>query len=217
MVAKLPLTVTGGPAGRAVGGRRQVTLMDWGNAIIRGRTKDSNGRVIGLEGDLHLEGDFKKTKKKLTWLSVDAPLVPLRLLDYGFLITKKKIEEDEKFEDFLATTTEFPTDAVADKHIDAVQKGTCPSTRPHLHEIPQLSATFSASTHALRMRWPPTVVAGSGSGDIIQLERRGFFVCDAKQPGEPIVLIAIPDGKAAPAPATPASVPVAPVAATAPA
>ena len=44
--------------------------MDWGNAIIRTITRDAaTGRVTALAGDLHLEGDFKKTKKKLTWLS----------------------------------------------------------------------------------------------------------------------------------------------------
>ena len=47
----------------------QVTLMDWGNAIIRTITRDAEGRVTALAGDLHLAGDFKKTKKKLTWLS----------------------------------------------------------------------------------------------------------------------------------------------------
>jgi len=43
--------------------------MDWGNAIARTIVRDDAGRVTEIRGELHLEGDFKKTKKKLTWLS----------------------------------------------------------------------------------------------------------------------------------------------------
>lgn len=65
------------------------------------------GKVIFLEGTLHLEGDFKKTKKKLTWLADTEGVVPTTLYDYDFLITKKKIEEDENFEEFLNPHTIF--------------------------------------------------------------------------------------------------------------
>ena len=42
------------------------------------------------------------------------------------------------------------------------------------------------------------------AGDIIQLERRGFFICDSNKEGSPIALIAVPDGKSV-APAGPAA------------
>jgi hypothetical protein len=38
----------------------EITLMNWGNAFV---TSAANGRA---ELKLHLEGDFKKTKKKVT-------------------------------------------------------------------------------------------------------------------------------------------------------
>jgi len=48
----------------------EVTLMDWGNAIVRKVQKDAaTGKVVAIEGELNLQGDFKKTKKKLTWLA----------------------------------------------------------------------------------------------------------------------------------------------------
>ena len=48
----------------------EVTLMDWGNTIIRKIHKDSvSGTVTGIDADLHLAGDFKTTKWKLTWLA----------------------------------------------------------------------------------------------------------------------------------------------------
>jgi glutamyl-tRNA synthetase len=60
----------------------EVTLMDWGNCIF---TKCSNNV---LEANLHLEGDFKKTKKKLTWICESPDVVPVDLVDYDYLIVK---------------------------------------------------------------------------------------------------------------------------------
>jgi len=54
----------------------EVTLMDWGNTIIRRIYKDASGAVTGIDADLHLAGDFKTTKWKLTWLAaVSSPRV----------------------------------------------------------------------------------------------------------------------------------------------
>ena len=48
----------------------EVTLMDWGNCIIRKIHKDAaSGAVTAIDADVHLEGDFKTTKWKLTWLA----------------------------------------------------------------------------------------------------------------------------------------------------
>lgn len=86
----------------------EVTFMDWGNVIVSSITSD----LITVEPNL--DGDFKKTKKKLTWLSRVPPannpehdLVPLDLVDYDYLITKKKLEEDDELEDFINKNTEF--------------------------------------------------------------------------------------------------------------
>src|SRR5260221_608917 len=49
--------------------RNQITLMDWGNAIVRSKDVDSSGTITALVMELHLEGDFKKTTKKITWLA----------------------------------------------------------------------------------------------------------------------------------------------------
>jgi glutamyl-tRNA synthetase len=45
----------------------EVTLMDWGNAIVK-EIKTENGMITQLIGELHLEGSVKSTKLKLTWL-----------------------------------------------------------------------------------------------------------------------------------------------------
>jgi len=57
--------------------------------------------VSGAEGKLHLEGSVKTTKWKLHWLPNISELVPLRLVDFDHLITKKKLEEGDAIEDYV--------------------------------------------------------------------------------------------------------------------
>jgi glutamyl-tRNA synthetase len=100
----------------------EFTLMDWGNAIVTAiRHKDDV--VTEIEVKLHLEGDFKKTEKKISWLADTTDLVPVELIDFDHLITKEKIEEGENFEDYLTPETEFHTAAVADVNIKDLAVG----------------------------------------------------------------------------------------------
>ena len=69
----------------------EITLMDWGNAIVKGIEKDQDGFVKQLSGILHLEGSVKTTKLKITWLPEIKELVTLSLMEYDYLITKKKV------------------------------------------------------------------------------------------------------------------------------
>jgi len=95
----------------------KVTLMDWGNVEVKSLASDSTELAFKL---LPMDSDFKNTKK-ITWLASTSsrPLVECQLHDYDYLITKKKLEEDDKFEDFLTPQTEFVTDAVADANVAA--------------------------------------------------------------------------------------------------
>ncbi|KAI8848751.1 tRNA synthetases class I, catalytic domain-containing protein [Chytridium lagenaria] len=144
----------------------EVTLMDWGNVIIEKIDWSSDHSFIGeIVIRLNLSGDFKKTKKKLTWLARGIPeenkdLTPTRvlLMDYDYLITKKKLEDDDKVEDFVTAVSEFQTEAWGDGNLRFAKKG-----------------------------------------DIIQLERKGYYIVDdaydAAKPSKPIKVISIPDGK----------------------
>ncbi|ORZ38918.1 tRNA synthetases class I, catalytic domain-domain-containing protein [Catenaria anguillulae PL171] len=146
----------------------EVTLMDWGNVIVTKVHRDAkSGMVSKLDAKLNLAGDVKSTRKKLTWL-VDASKVPksssssrvsvpLTLKDFDYLITKKKLEEDDDFQSVLTPATEFVTKAVGDANLAKIRKG-----------------------------------------DIIQLERRGYYIADeVDAKSGHATLIAIPDGKAA--------------------
>lgn len=64
-------------------------------------SKDEAGLVVAMEGMLHLEGSVKATKLKLTWLPDTSDLVPLTLMDFDHLITKKKIEDEDNIEDLV--------------------------------------------------------------------------------------------------------------------
>jgi glutamyl-tRNA synthetase len=132
--------------------------MDWGNAIIRSKTVDATGQVTAIEMDLNLDGDFRKTQKKITWLAAPTsvhPLIPVTLLDYDYLITKKKLEEDDNVADFVTPVTEFREVAFADANVCDLKKG-----------------------------------------DILQFERKGYFVFDGEVDGVKEFIL-IPDGKAA--------------------
>ena len=151
----------------------EVTLMNWGNAVVRKITTSSSASsadddddddktVTGLELELHLAGDVKKTDKKITWLSVDGQsLIPVELVDFDYLITKDKLEEDDKVEDFLNAETEFRSAGLADCNVADLRRD-----------------------------------------DIIQFERKGYFRVDRQyspahesEQEEPAVFFAIPTGK----------------------
>ncbi|RMZ57589.1 hypothetical protein APUTEX25_001789 [Auxenochlorella protothecoides] len=133
----------------------EVTLMGWGNAIVRKISKREDDTVQSIEAELHLEGDFKKTKLKLTWLADIPELVPLELHHLGYLINKKRLEEDDIFEECVNRNSRTITAAAGDANMAQLQKG-----------------------------------------DIIQLERKGYFIVDAGvEHGGSVVLLNIPDGR----------------------
>ncbi|KIY97066.1 glutamyl-tRNA synthetase [Monoraphidium neglectum] len=98
--------------------------MDWGNAIVTAISKDVDGKVTALTGKLNPGGDPKKTKLKLTWLADIRPeLTPLQLLDFDYLISKKKVEEDDDFEALVNQITKYETGAIGDLNMRALKKG----------------------------------------------------------------------------------------------
>lgn len=132
----------------------EITLMNWGNAIVRKII--SSGPITEIELELHLEGDVKKTEKKVTWLSTSGQeLTKAELYEFDYLITKDKLEEEDNWEDFVNPESAIKTDALCDGN-----------------------------------------VADLKEGDIIQLERKGYFRVDKPaKDGEPAVLFGIPTGK----------------------
>ncbi|KAK8844112.1 glutamate-tRNA ligase [Kwoniella newhampshirensis] len=141
------------------GDNEEITAMDWGNAFVSKKETSPSGDVTSVTFDLHLAGDFKKTSKKVTWLSAPTatnPLTPVTLIEYDYLITKKKLEEDDNLEDIVNPKTEYRTKALASKEVEGLKK------------------------------W-----------DIIQFERKGFYICQGTKDEEGRLEFGfIPDGRA---------------------
>ncbi|KAJ0232371.1 Glutamate--tRNA ligase [Hirschfeldia incana] len=107
----------------AISVNEEVTLMDWGNAIVKEVTKDEEGRVTALSGVLNLKGSVKTTKLKLTWLPETNELVKLTLTDFDYLIKKKKLEENDKVPDYVNENTMKETSALGDSNMRNLQRG----------------------------------------------------------------------------------------------
>ncbi|KAL4927772.1 glutamate--tRNA ligase GUS1 [Aspergillus undulatus] len=101
----------------------EITIMAWGNAFVRKIVTDVSGVVTELELDLNEQGDFKKTEKKVTWLSADQDLVDVELVDFDYLLNKDSMGEEDKLEDVLNPKTEFREDAVADSNVAFLKEG----------------------------------------------------------------------------------------------
>ncbi|WWC72977.1 glutamate-tRNA ligase [Kwoniella pini CBS 10737] len=107
------------------GDNEEITAMDWGNVFVSNKKTNSNGEVESLEFKLHLEGDFKKTSKKIHWLSAPSTknaLVPVTLIEYDYLITKKKLEENDNLEDIINPKTEYRVKALASAEVVNLKK-----------------------------------------------------------------------------------------------
>jgi glutamyl-tRNA synthetase len=104
----------------------EITLMNWGNAIVRSITHSLNQlsvkTVTAIEMDLNLQGDFKTTSKKITWLAKEQELIPVEMVDFDYLITKDKLEEEDEMEDFLNPKTEFKTVGLADCNVAELKR-----------------------------------------------------------------------------------------------
>lgn len=98
----------------------EITLMNWGNAIVRGIGKDTGDQTIKtLNLEFNPGGDVKKTKK-VTWLAdtdTDMNLIPVDLVSFDYLITKDKLDKSDNLQDCLTEVTEFRQQAFADCNV----------------------------------------------------------------------------------------------------
>ena len=102
----------------------EITLMNWGNAIVTKISTGHSGCVLGLELRLHLDGDFKKTKKKVTWLAKTAAnMVPVDLRYFDYLISKDKLEKEDDLSAYLTPQTEFRTEGWGDCNVTTFAPG----------------------------------------------------------------------------------------------
>ncbi|OJD25271.1 hypothetical protein ACJ73_03358 [Blastomyces percursus] len=83
----------------------EITLMNWENGIISTWL-----------------GDVKRTEKKVTWLCMDQPLVPVELVDFEHVITKEKLEKNENILPYINWKSEFRSHGWADCNVSELAK-----------------------------------------------------------------------------------------------
>jgi len=135
----------------------EVTFLRWGNISVTEINTDANGKVVSIKATHDPAAtNFSKTKKA-TWIAAVPDLVPCQCFEFDHLISKPKLLDEDKFQDYLTPVTKIESGALADPCLRGVK-----------------------------------------AGDVIQLERKGFYRCDVPYGGsadKPCVLFAIPDGK----------------------
>eukprot|EP01006_Ploeotia_vitrea_P029989 TRINITY_DN62452_c0_g1_i1.p1 TRINITY_DN62452_c0_g1~~TRINITY_DN62452_c0_g1_i1.p1 ORF type:complete len:719 (-),score=107.26 TRINITY_DN62452_c0_g1_i1:90-2207(-) len=100
----------------------EITLMEWGNAIIEKINKDGD-KVVDVQAKLHLEGDFKKTKWKLHWVADTPDVVPITLYEFDHLLTVRSLDKGTDIDPLLNKETEFKLEAIAEAAIRNVKPG----------------------------------------------------------------------------------------------
>jgi glutamyl-tRNA synthetase len=86
----------------------KITLMKWGNATIVSK-EEVDGQTL-IKAELCVEDQNFKGTKKLTWLAdIEELQVEMDLMEYDHLITKKKIEENDKIPDITNHNSKLKT------------------------------------------------------------------------------------------------------------
>ena len=94
----------------------EIVLLRWG--VIKISKVD--GKI--LTGEYVPDGDFKKAKLKLSWLADVPENTPVVLYEFDSLVTKAKLEEEDKFEDFINSRTMATTNVTGDAGLKTLQE-----------------------------------------------------------------------------------------------
>jgi glutamyl-tRNA synthetase len=102
----------------------EVTLLRWGNMRINEIVKGEDGKTVTvIKATYNAEAtNFSKTKKA-TWLAAVPDVVACKLVEFDHLISKAKLEEDEKFQDFVNPVTRLESDALCDPCLRTLNEG----------------------------------------------------------------------------------------------
>ncbi len=100
----------------------KVTLMNWGNVLIKTKELQADGSYQMTGQYLAEDKDFKKTNK-ITWLADGTNLLIADLVEYDHLIKQKKVEEDVDFETIVNINSKFVGQYYIDSNIRTLNAG----------------------------------------------------------------------------------------------
>jgi glutamyl-tRNA synthetase len=107
----------------------EITLMGWGNVIVKKIQKSDSGVVTELWAELNLKGSVKTTKKKLHWVAVitDAKdqhcLTDVKLVTYDYLSKVPFMDDNIPFEEQVDMNSKHESSALGDFNLRSLKKG----------------------------------------------------------------------------------------------
>merc|ERR1712217_809069 len=101
-----------------------IVLLHGGCVIVDKVDKDKSGKVTGMTGRVNADGNPKDTKKKIHWVGkLDKQVTPIILREFDHLVTKAKIEDDDKIEDLINPQSVVDTVAIGDPLLKTLKQG----------------------------------------------------------------------------------------------
>ncbi|KAJ3430057.1 glutamate--tRNA ligase [Anaeramoeba flamelloides] len=101
----------------------EITLMEWGNVIIKKIVKQENEAVSRIEAEFNPKGDWRTTKKKITWIPVENKLVNLTLVTVGHLLSIVKLNKTIKLENVINENNWIENFALGDIELGSLKVG----------------------------------------------------------------------------------------------
>jgi len=108
----------------------EVTMLRWGNIVIskieHSTASDKDGKPIiqAIYASYNADAtNFSKTKK-LTWLANVPDLVQCSIIEFDHLISKSKLSDEDKFQDFVNPNSKSSSSALGDPCLRTVTAGT---------------------------------------------------------------------------------------------
>jgi glutamyl-tRNA synthetase len=86
------------------------------------KVEAADGNVTALTGEFVPDGDFKACKRKLSWMAKVPENASVILTEFDHLVTKEKLEETDRFDDFVNDSTIATTTVVGDAGLKTLQQ-----------------------------------------------------------------------------------------------
>ena len=79
----------------------EFTLRNWCNVVVTAVEEATEGKGAVVTGTLNVDGSFKTTELKATWVPDSPNALPVVLHEFDYLITKDKLLPEDVFEDYV--------------------------------------------------------------------------------------------------------------------
>ncbi len=162
----------------------EFTLMNFGNAIVRNKVIE-NGVITKMELVANIEGDFKATKNKISWISQKG-CITVKLYEYSDLLKKENADnniEDGDVDRIINGNIAHITKS-QDKIVNSEQeklndhKSASNNLADNKNSLSSLYEQFNRNSKSEEWWYAENAIKDIMPGNTIQIERIGFYYCD---------------------------------------